>query len=68
MTIDALKEAIVEVHNLCATRDTCDGCPFGEEDAHQHLCYLSPIPYSKVIPSIWNVESLKEKENFKCQS
>lgn len=63
MTIDALKRALVEVHNLCATRDTCDGCPFGEEDAYQYICCLSPRIPKTIIPAKWEVESLRKKEN-----
>lgn len=62
MRLDELKRALVEVRDFCAARDACDGCPFGEEDAHRHLCYLSPFLYNTMIPANWEVDSLRECE------
>lgn len=61
MRIDELKRALVAVRDFCAARDACDGCPFGEEDAHRHLCYLSPFLYD-IIPANWEVDSFRERE------
>lgn len=61
-TIDELKRALVEVRDFCAARNACDGCPFGEEDAHRHLCYLSPFLYGTMIPANWEVDSFRECE------
>lgn len=59
MRIDELKRALAEVRDFCAARDACDGCPFGEEDAHRRLCYLSPFG---PIPANWEVDSFRECE------
>lgn len=55
MRLDELERALAEVRDFCAARDTCDGCPFGEEGAYRHLCYLSPFLYDSMIPANWEI-------------
>ncbi len=56
MTIDELKKALVEVHNICkAHEDVCGDCPFGMDTSNGHICFLSPSLYENMIPEKWAV-------------
>ena len=53
MTIDDLKGALVEVHQICKedTNATCDKCPFSDLDGY---CNLTGHPAS------WDICDFKE--------
>lgn len=59
--ISELKRALVEVQKICASYDHCEGCPFGFDHYTMHICRLSPIIGSQVIPTIWKLDDRKEK-------
>ena len=56
MTIEELKKALVEVHNICKSHEEdCADCPFGADTSNAHICYLSPSLYDDTIPEKWAV-------------
>lgn len=58
MTIDEIKQALVEVQELCVYRSRCEKCPFAKVNDRGKLypCRLDGMP------GMWEIEDWSEDE------
>lgn len=54
-----LNEAIKTLHNFCASRFACEGCPFRKEGI---ALYGTPCKFGSTYPELWDGLEIKEAE------
>ena len=55
---DKLNEALRTLHNFCASRFACEGCPFRKEGIS---IYVSPCKFGPFHPELWDDLEIKEE-------
>ena len=57
MTVDQMKQALIEVQEFCSYRVRCTKCPFGVPEAKSQMLYECRFGSE---PVEWNLDDWKE--------